>query len=152
QSIQRTAPQSHLRKMKNRRASELRRVEVLMSDGVSPFAQFLEQFLPAIVSGKIRVDFCPKRDSEAAKVRADVAGVRIPTVQRASPDKLSSQQSLQPDRGCRHDVLNAFRVKIPAEPLKLRRQKGRVSVVNLLRGITTPTLCAADAGVGIRNF
>jgi hypothetical protein len=42
------------------------------------------------------------------------------------------------------DVIDALRMQITTKPLKLRRQKNRVGVVDLLGGVTTSSFSATD--------
>lgn len=80
QAIQGAAPQSNFGEMQRRGSTQPRRVKILVGDRVAPLDQFVEQLLPAIVLPMVRMNFAPKSNAEAPKVRADVAGAGVPSV------------------------------------------------------------------------
>jgi hypothetical protein len=82
------SPPADLGQAKRRCAPEFGRVEVLVSDGVSPIIQHLKYGSPGGVPGIVTVHFGPKIDSEPAEVGAKAAGLCVAPVQLAASDEL----------------------------------------------------------------
>jgi hypothetical protein len=99
------------------------------------------------------MDFGPELDAEPVEVRADGTRVGVATIQAAVQEKCTAKHGSQDGWGdSPHEIFYTFRVKIPAEPLKLRRQQHRVGVVDLLDCISAAWSRAADAPVGGLDF
>jgi hypothetical protein len=86
-------------------------------------------------------------NAQTIEIGSEAAGLSIALIKRAIPYKLNSQEYLNPRRGGADDVVDAFRVKITAKPLEVRRQQSGISVVDLLRCVAPAPCGATDRSV-----
>ena len=63
---------------------QLRGIEVLVSDGISPCIQVLERRAPSGVARVVGIDAVPEVQTEPPEVRADISRVRISSVEKAA--------------------------------------------------------------------
>jgi hypothetical protein len=105
--------------MKYRDASGRHRVKVLMGDRVSPFYQPLEQFAPAVVPRVQGVHARPDIDPQSVEVRPDRAGVGVASGEAPVPDEFLPHESSDMCRQERNNVIDAFRMEVPAEALEV---------------------------------
>lgn len=105
--------------MKFRVASD--RIKILVRDRIAPVNQFLKRLAPASVSRIQGVNACPEIDPQPVEIRTNGSGMWIAFIQRAIPDELTLQESLKLRRRSGDNVIDALRMKIAAEALKMRR-------------------------------
>jgi hypothetical protein len=144
QRVYGTPPASHPCQMKRGNASRRYRIEVLMCIRVSPVNQFLKQFAPALVPRVQGVHFCPKIDSQSIEIRTDGAGMRIASAKTSIPNKFRPQESSKLRRDDCDNVIDALRMQIPTETLKVRSQECGIRIIDLLGRITPASLGPAN--------
>ncbi len=132
--------------------TEKSRVEVIVSDGISPSHQLIKQLPPSCMQGVKRVDVVPERYPEAAEISANGTGLGIPAIQLQTPEELLANHFLQVKGRCCDYVFHAFRMGVTTKTLKLRRQQHRIGPVNLLRRITPSTTGASNVSMCRLNF
>jgi hypothetical protein len=137
-------PPSHPRQMERGNTPRRYWIEVLVGNRVSPINQLLKQFAPALVPRIQGVHFRPKIDSQSIEIRPDRSGVGIPPAKASIPDKLHAQESLKLRWDDCNNVINALRMKVPTEALKVRRQECGIRVIDLLCCITPASLGPAN--------
>src|ERR1700752_4574548 len=98
--------------MQPRVSAEEYRGKVIMSDGIPPCHQFIEQFPSPLVQGMKAVDFLPKRNSETPKIRTNATCLGIAAIQRPAPQKLGPDKPAHGRRRGRNYVVHAFGIKI----------------------------------------
>ncbi len=64
--------------MQRRRPAQSCRIKILMCNNISPFIQFLQQFLPPLVPVVIRLHFAPEIEAEPPEVRSEIPGFGFP--------------------------------------------------------------------------
>jgi hypothetical protein len=146
-------PLSNDGKMKGRRTTQLRRVEVLMDDRVSPIVQSVERGFPSRIRGMMALDFHPKGDSQSPEVGADTARLGVLTVQLPVQCEFSPNNWLQRP-GCQgiRQMIDAFGMEVSAEPLKLGRKENGIGSIDLLSCITPSPVTSSDGGMGLGHF
>src|SRR6266849_9042059 len=88
----------------------------------------------------------PELHPQTVKVRTDCSGMSISAVQTAIEQEFRPEHPLENRRSYSLDKeVNAFRVQVAAESLKLRGQQNRIRVVDLFGCIAPATRRAADA-------
>jgi hypothetical protein len=135
QPIASTPPSPDLLEAKDRGATELDRVEVLVDDGVPPMIQFFENLHSGCISRIMDLDLIPESDVEPTEVRADAAGLSIAPIQEATSSHLVSYQLLE----CRwrrdrcENVSGTLAMKVSTKPLELRCEQHGIGLIELLR-------------------
>src|SRR6516162_5432824 len=89
-------PVPDLLQAQNRRASEFRRIKILMSDGVSPSVQLLKSVLPSLIAQVQVLHFVPERKSESVEVFPNVSGIwitclQLPVLHKNIPERYSQK-------------------------------------------------------------
>ena len=111
-----------------------------MRDSVPPVNQLLKQLSSSWISVAGAVNACPELNTQSVEIGADCAGMRIAFVQRAVPDELCAQKRSQCCRCGRNQMIDAFRMQVPAEPLKMGGEQRGIRVVDLLRRVSPASL------------
>jgi hypothetical protein len=135
--------------LQDRRASEFRRIEVLMRDRVSPGVQLLKPLLTCLIANVHFLYFAPERKPESIVVFPNVTGIGItclelPVLKQDVPECRPQKTG----RNLLHEVVRTFQVQIPTLSLKLGEQQDGVCLIDLLGGIAPPAARTADAPVG----
>jgi len=81
---------------------------VLVGDGISPFVELIKQLLSRVISPVERLHAVPDSKAEPCKIRADIAGVGVASVEFAVAYKLASEDVLQGSRNLLDDVVHAL--------------------------------------------
>lgn len=128
-------------------APQLRGIEVLVRNGVSPVVELFESLLSLLASPIERLHPVPDREAESPKVRTDVAGIGVASVEFAIAHELPSNHVLQRNWNPLNDVLYALGVQVAAKAPELRGQEHSIGVVDLLCRITAPTSRSSNGAV-----
>jgi hypothetical protein len=138
-------PTAHLPQSKGRCPAELARVEILVRDRVAPVIELLEVAPAMSIPHLVAYHFGPEVDAKPTEICPEACGLGVPAVEVAAARELRLQQRPDRWRRCqgRHQGIDAFRMKVAAEPLELGRQQDCVGLVNLLGRKTTAALGAA---------
>src|SRR5262249_15058204 len=135
QPIGSAPPSPNAYQMEGRNSSGSQGIEVLMGNGVSPVHQLLKDFTPTLVPGIQSIDLCPEVNSQAIEVGTKRAGMRIAAVQASIPNQVGAEEHAKLGRYDCKNVIDAFRMKVPTETLKMRRQESGIGVIDLLCGV-----------------
>jgi hypothetical protein len=143
------SPVTDLLQPQDCRASEFRRIKILMSDRVSPSIQLLKPVLTVLIAYIQILHFVPERKPELIVVSPNVSGIRItyhqlPVLNKNIPERCSQKARWN----ALHEVVRTFRVQVTTVSLKLGREQNGVCLINLLSGITPSATRATDAPVG----
>jgi len=128
--------------------SQDRWIKIVMSNGVAPIIQFFESILARSIPQVQVFDLSPESQSESIEVRAQIAWVRIPSIE--FPIRHESIVAGYPQLGRCHSVyqvVGAFRVQLTAIPLELRGEENSIGVVDLLGCISATWASASDTPV-----
>lgn len=147
--MHRTTPLLHPRQMKRGTTAGCYKIEVLMSNRVSPVNQFLKQFAPALVSRVQGVDFPPKINAQSVEIGTDRTGVRIAFGEAAIPNKLDARKYSELSWDHAKDMVDAFGMKVPTKSLEVRRQDRGIGIIDLLRRVTPASFGAANRGMRV---
>jgi hypothetical protein len=143
------SPVTDLLQPQDRRASKLRRIKVLMSDGVSPEVQLLKPALPSLVARIQASHFSPKGKPKSIVVRSDVPRIGVSFVQLPVLNQNIQQRRLQNSGwDALHEIVRALRMQVTTVRLKLGRQQDGVCLIDLLGGMASSAACPTDAPVG----
>lgn len=133
----------------DRRTSEFRGIEILMSDRVPPFVQIQKSSSTRLVADVQVLHFVPEYKPKSIVVIPNVSGIRITSLQPQMMDENIPECCLQKTSGnALHEVIRAFRVEISTESLKLGGEQDGVCLIDLLRGIAPSGASTTDAPMG----
>jgi hypothetical protein len=139
---------------KDNRTAELMRIEVLMCDCIAPLIQLFEEIHQRRRPRIISPHFIPEMDPQPAEIRAEAARLSIAAVQLTIPDEFVPHHGPDCERRRNHPdkMIDALRMKVSTEPLKLRGEHHGVGPIELL-GIEPPaTLRPTHRGVTPRDL
>jgi hypothetical protein len=123
QTVARNPPPSHLRQPEHGGTAEPGRVEILVSNGVSPVIQLLQHRPPRHVTRMKPQDGRPQIHPEPAEIRTQASGLGVPSVELPAARELEPHQRLNSLRYCGcHQMIDTFGVEVTAKPLEMRRQ------------------------------
>ena len=124
-----------------------------MCDRVSPVVEFLQVVHATLAVSVVVADTVPEIEAEAIEICADVSRIRIGMIKLAVQREFGAKYGPQANRiDDSNDVINAFRMQIPTEALKLRRQQHGVRVVDLVSRVTSTASAAADTSMCVLDF
>jgi hypothetical protein len=119
-----------------------------VSNGVSPFVQFLKLSLAPRIPRIRCADHGPEVDSESTEVRPQIVRIRIASINPPAESELRSQDVLHRDgMDATDQLVDRLRMQVAAESLKLGREQHRIGMIDLLRRISPSRSGPADGGM-----
>jgi len=116
----------------------------VVRDGVPPLHQFVESILSIFIFEVGCRNDCPECGSESPELGPDLTRLCVAATEGFAEKALRPQQILKKRRYGRHQIVHAFRVEIPDEPLEFGRKQHHIGSIELLGGVPSASLFAAD--------